>query len=487
MRRAVASPTLLRQAISHSAQYGAAALVSRAASLVIVPVYTRVLAPSDYGQLDLLIAFGSLAQLTVALEVSQGLARHYADAASPGDRRLLASTSLWFSIAAYMAFVLVTTAVATPLSALIIGRSAPDLVVAAAVWIFSGGVFYLVLNQLRWMLDPRGYAVVSVFGTVASIAFSVALVVAGHLGVLGVLLGGTIGNALGLGLGIYQARSVYGATFSLGRLRQMLSFSLPLVPSGVAVFVTLYVDRIAISRLMTNADVGLFGIGFRLAAVSSLLIVAFQTAITPIVYQRHREPEAPAQLAAIFRAFAAVALGLSLALAMFADEIMRVFTTPPYYASAAVVPLLAPALVLSGMYVLAPGLAIAKRTGSIAIVSVAGALLNTALNLLFIPAFGIVGAALATFLGAGSMFSAYMILSQRLYPVPHRWGPLALAAAGTAAIFLATRPFEGVPVAEPLAELGGLVAAALLLVRVRLLEPAAIVAGIESLSHRSAR
>jgi len=484
---AAASPTLLRQAISHSAQYGAAALVSRAASLVIVPIYTRVLAPSDYGQLDLLIAFGSLVQLTVALEVSQGLARHYADADTAGDRRLLASTSLWFTIAAYLAFVLVATSLSAPLSGLIIGQSAPDLVVAAAVWILSGGVFYLVLNQLRWMLDPRGYAVVSACGTVASIAFSVALVVAGHLGVLGVLLGGAIGNILGFGLGLYQARSVYGATFSLDRLRQMLSFSLPLVPSGVAVFVTLYVDRIAISRLMTNADVGLFGIGYRLAAITSLLIVATQTAITPIVYQRHREPEAPAQLAAIFRAFAAVALGLSLALAMFANQIMRLFTTPPFYASAVVVPLLAPALVLSGMYVLAPGLAIAKRTGSIAIVSVAGALLNTALNLLFIPVLGIQGAALATLLGAGSMFSAYMILSQRLYPVPHRWVPLALATAGTAVIFVATRPFEGVPVAEPLAEVGGLIAAALLLVRLGLLEPASIVAGLTSLRHGSGR
>ena len=75
----MASPTILRQALGHSLQYGAASLVSRAASLFLVPVYTRVLAPTDYGQLDLLTAFGSLMQLTVALEISQGLARHYGD------------------------------------------------------------------------------------------------------------------------------------------------------------------------------------------------------------------------------------------------------------------------------------------------------------------------------------------------------------------------------------------------------------------------
>lgn len=481
------APTLLRQALGHSAQYGAASLVSRAASLLIVPIYTRVLTPSDYGQLDLLVAFGSLVQLTAALEVSQGLARHYADADSTDDRRILASTSLWFSIAAYTAFLALAIALATPLSELVVGRSAPTLIVAAGIWIFTGGLLYLILNQLRWMLDPRGYAIASVLGSVASIGFSVALVVAGQLGVVGVLLGGAIGNVLGLGIAFIQARSVYALAFSFERLRQMLSFSLPLVPSGIAVFVTLYVDRIAISRLMTTADVGLFGIGYRLAAITSLLIIGFQAAITPIVYQRYREPEAPAQLAAVFRAFVAVALGLSLGLAMFADEIMRIFTTPPFYGSAAVVPLLAPALVLSGMYVLAPGLAIARRTGWIALVSVGGALLNTILNLLFIPVLGIQGAALATFTGAASMFAAYMILSQRLYPVPHRWGPLALGTAGIMAIFAMTRVFDDIAVAEPLAEVGGLVAAAVLLARTRLIDPASIVAGVAGLGRRSTR
>ena len=39
----------------------------------------------------------------------------------------------------------------------------------------------------------------------------------------------------------------------------MLRFSLPLVPSGIAVFVTLYIDRLMIAHFMTVADVGLFG------------------------------------------------------------------------------------------------------------------------------------------------------------------------------------------------------------------------------------
>ena len=366
---------------------------------------------------------------------------------------------------------------------MIIGRTEPRLFAAAAIWICTGGVMYLILNQLRWMLDPRGYAIVSVLGGVGSIAFSVALVVGAHLGVLGVLVGGSIGNVLALVLGLFRARSVYGVVFRTDRLRQMLRFSLPLVPSGIAVFVTLYIDRIAISRLMTTADVGLFGIGYRLASVSSLLILGFQAAITPIVYTRYREPDAPTQLAGLFRAFAAVALLLSLTLAMFADEIIRALTTPSFYGGSVVVPILAPALLLSGMYVLAPGLAISRRTGSIALISIGGAGLNTVLNLLLIPGLGIQGAALATLLGAAAMFGAYMIVSQTLYPVPHEWTSLALATAGTAAIFGAAALFNGSPF-EVIAELLGLLVEVMILVRFRLLEPRSIALGISALLAR---
>jgi O-antigen/teichoic acid export membrane protein len=51
-----------------------------------------------------------------------------------------------------------------------------------------------------------------------------------------------------------------------------------------------------------------------------------------------------------------------------------------------------------------------------------------------IPVFGIIGAALATMLGSATLFGAHMVLSQRLYPAPHRWGPMATAALAAVAL-----------------------------------------------------
>jgi O-antigen/teichoic acid export membrane protein len=84
---------------------------------------------------------------------------------------------------------------------------------------------------------------------------------------------------------------------------------------------------------------------------------------------------------------------------------------------------------------------IAKKTKIIASINITAALVNVVLNIILIPLFGITGSALATMAGFCIMFSAYMIASQRYYPVPHRWSiilsaTLATMAASAAIYFL---------------------------------------------------
>jgi len=87
------------------------------------------------------------------------------------------------------------------------------------------------------------------------------------------------------------------------------------------------------------------------------------------------------------------------------------------------------------MVIFAPGLELAKKTPYVAAISIATALLNTALNFALVPFLGIKGAALATLTSAAVSFSLYMILSQKLYFVPHQWGRITLSTVVT--IFLA--------------------------------------------------
>jgi O-antigen/teichoic acid export membrane protein len=96
------------------------------------------------------------------------------------------------------------------------------------------------------------------------------------------------------------------------------------------------------------------------------------------------------------------------------------------------------------MYIFAPGLGIAKRTGWIAAINIGGAAGNVILNYVLVPHLGIRGAALSTLLGNIAIFGANMIASQRLYPVPHDWRRLGLAVVTGVGLFVLG---EAVPLA----------------------------------------
>lgn len=419
---------MLRAFLKDSAIYAIPAFISRGLAIILIPLYTRVLSPADYGSLDLLLVFAGIINLTIALEVSQGVARFYAAETDHQRKLAYASSAFWFTLACYSIFAGLALVFTDSLAHLIMGQ--PGLEVAfqiGIVYIWINGLFYLVQNQFRWELRSKHYAVVSLLMSLVTAGISVWFAYGLRWGLEGLLLGMVVGSLAGTALGLWWLRNSFRFRFDAARLREMLVFSTPLVFSGVAVWISLYIDRVMINHFLSIDEVGLYGIGYRLASIASLVMVGFQGALTPLVYTYYRESDTPSQLARIFRFFLVFALLMFLMLSLFATDILRLLVTEPFYGGAVVVIYLVPAILLANMYIFAPGIGIAKKTHFLIWINVGGALVNVALNYLLIPTLGIVGAGLATLLGYLSVFTVYMVLSQRLYTVPHQWRQISAA------------------------------------------------------------
>lgn len=413
-----------------SAVYAVPSFISRGLSLFLVPLYTRVLSPADYGSLDLLMVFASIVNLVVALEVSQGVARFYTEENCPVRKALYASSAFWFTLVCYSVFCVLMWFGTEQLAPLIMGQAGFETAFRFGLFfIWINGLFLLIQNQLRWELRSREYAAVSLLMTFVGAGASVWLAYYLRLGIEGLLIGGVSGSLAGSVLGLSLLRTSFRFQFSGDKLYEMLKFSSPLVISGIATWISLYVDRMMISYYLSIDDLGLYGIGYRLASIVTLVMVGFQSSLTPLIYNHYQKPDTPIQLERIFRYFLAFALFVYLVLTLFAFDILRVFTTESFLGGAVVVKYLVPAMLLANMYIFAPGISLAKKTHYFIWINLGGACLNILFNIFFIPLLGIIGAALATTISYLIVFTTHMLLSQRYYPVPHRWGTIMGCAA----------------------------------------------------------
>lgn len=427
---------MLKAFLRDSTVYGIARALVLGVNLIALPIYTRELDPSEYGLLEYLLVVVQIAYVTVALEIAQGLSRYFAGAKSADEQRAYGASAFWFGAACYTAFTALILIAARPVAAAMLGdaeRAAIVQAAAAALW--STGLFYLAQNILRFQLRPGLYALWSVVFAVVSVGTAVTLLKVRGAGVEGVFLGQFAGGLAGLAGAAWAARHVILSRVEMHRVREMLAFSVPLVPSGLGVMLTLYLDRLMIASLLTFDSLGIYGVGFRIASVVTLAVAGVQMAITPLVYQYYDRPGTAAEIARLFRWFLAGALSLVGGLALFSPELVALAGGREYAGAQPVVFLLALGSLLASLNMFAPGLWIAKRTTLVAAINLGAAALALALNVLLIPAAGIRGAATAGILSAGTAFFLYLRLGHRHYAVPFDWGRCALAFAMVCAAY----------------------------------------------------
>lgn len=430
---------MLRRFFADSAVYAVAALLSQGIGVLLFPFLAHHFSPHDYGIIDILGLVGILANLTVALEVNQGLGR-YTSEASESERVEYASTALLFTLGAYTIFAVIGLSLAVPIThALLEPDVNPWVTRVAILWIWVAGVVYLAQDQLRWRMRPRAYALVSVTTAAVSSVTTAVLVFGFGVGVIGVLVGqlaGALAAALAL---LLLSRRAYALRFDRHRLRVMLAFSLPLVPSSIGVFLNGFADRLVLQHTRSLADVGIYGAAFRIATVVALLLAGVQGATTPLILARHEEPTTRDELAQIFRLFSAGALIAFLAVSLFADTEIRVLTSAHYAPAEILVPYLFMSALLFGIYIFAPGLTIVKRTRTSASISVSAGVLNLGLALALVPSLGIRGAGIATVTSSAWFFALTMVFSQRHYAVTHDWLRLGGALSVAVGLIVAGR------------------------------------------------
>jgi O-antigen/teichoic acid export membrane protein len=432
---------MIKSFLKDSAIYMAPTFLSRGLSLILIPLYTRVLQPADFGSLDLFLIFASIVNLTIALEVSQGVARFFAAENDPQKKIAYASSAFWFTFACYIVFTLLMLILSPLVSIFVLGRTGLQLAFQIGIiYIFFNGLFYFVTNQFRWEQRSKHYAIVSLLMPLITSVSSIFLCYFHNWGLLGLLIGMVVGCLSSTVLGLLLLRNTLRFRFDLGRLKEMLAFSAPLVFSGIAVWLSLYVDRMMINYFLSVNDVGLYGIGYRLASIAGLVMVGFQGALTPLVYASYKKPDTPRQLERIFRIFLAFALFIFLALTLFAKDILILFSTPAYYGGSSLVIFLVPAVLLSNMYIFSPGISIAKKTHLIVFINIGGGFVSVLMSFLLISRLGILGAAMATMLTYLAIFIAYTVIGNHYYPIPHNWlRNLSAASLAGALAFLVPR------------------------------------------------
>jgi O-antigen/teichoic acid export membrane protein len=414
----------IKRLVKQSAIYGLGGIVSRLLAVLLLPLYTSYLGTTGFGKIETIVALTTVLVVVLRLGISSAFFRLYFDSTDPERRTLVVRTSFWFTMTMATAGLVAGFVLATPLAHLL--RLGDDrwLVRAGFVGLWAQMNYEQLTSLFRVEERPVAFVTASIANIFITVGTTVLLVVGLNKGPTGAVVGNFLGT-----LTVYFALLAYrryqlGLQFDRDLLRAMNRFGMPLVPSALALWAINFIDRFFVAVFKGQDEVGVYSLAVRASSVIVFLMVAFRLAWPAFAYSIEDDAVAKRTYAFVLTYLLFLCCWVSLVLGLLSPWIVQVLAPnkPAFYRASEAIGILAFAgTAYAGYTVLAIGIGRARRTQFNWIVTGAAALLNVALNLLLIPPYGMMGAAISTVAAYVAMFIGMTLNAQRVWPVPYQW------------------------------------------------------------------
>ncbi len=411
----------LKPLLKDSLIYGLGRYINTFIGALFIPIYTRIFSPAEYGIVDLIGATVSMIVIFLILGLDSATALYFYDTEDRHNQKKIISTSFYFRM---MLAVVICSALffsSGYISELIFNSTeyARFLKIGVAAIPFSLAIgFFLDLMRLKF--ESLKFSVISIGSTIINSILIIYLIFFLQLGIEGILIGTLISNIIFFFIGLYLTYKEYILSISLSRLRDLLSFGLPLLPASIAIWLMTFSDRYFLVKYSTLNEVGLYSIAIKLSGVLLLVISAFQLSWGPFAFSIKKEIDAKNTYSKVLTYYLIITSFLAIGLSLFSKEILMIMTQAEYIAAYKVVGILSFAVIFVGLYnIISIGVNLTKKTHYISLTTGIAALINIILNFLLIPSLGIIGAAIATLIANCSSVSLLYLISQKYYYIQY--------------------------------------------------------------------
>jgi len=413
----------------HSFIYGIGMVASKAVSILMLPIYTRLLTPGDYGVLALITMTFEVVTIFAGSRIAVGIFHFYHKGESDREKRGVVSTAFLLLAVMYSAAAAATIYWASPIALVVFGEGeiyAELIRLAATSMVFEG---LLLVPTALFQLQDRSklFVLVSLVRLALQVASNLIFLIPFQLGVAGVMWGAVVTHGvMGTALSVWLIGSV-GARFDLTAAKAFLRFGVPLMVMQVATFIVTFGDRYFLNQAGDTAQVGLYSLAYQFGfLVMTLSYIPFQQVWDPQRFALAKRPDRDEIYARVLIYVSILVVTAALGIALFAGDVLRVIASPEFHSAAVFVPVLAAAYVVqSWSYFLNLGIYITERTEYFTLANWISAVVAVIGYVLLIPRWLAWGATITTLVALIVRCWLSHVFSQRLWRVEYRWGPVA--------------------------------------------------------------
>ena len=430
----------LKKVINHSIVYGASNSLLAILGLILLPIYARFFTPEEYGIFATINISGAILAIIYDLGLIAAINRWYFDYTQleESKRKMMVSTILIFYLLSSSIPTIFLIYFSHEISGLIFKGQYlySSLIQFMILTTYINLLIGIPLTVLRLQEKAVLYMTVSVLRGIGIVFITILYLFILKEGLLGLYKGNLIVALMVSIIAFSLTYNNYILGFSFSEMKKMLSYGLTYLPTILFMWTINFSDRYFLNYYSSLEDVGIYSFGYKIAQIVYIVVLAFSLGWTPILFSIIKENNGKEILSKIMTYYLLILISLVLLISLFSREIVAIVAVGKYTESYKIIPIISVSYLLYGIYIfLFSGLMVTKKIKSQPIIIGGSALINISLNIIMIPKFGYMGAALSTLFTYCVVVIGTYVVSQKHYYISYEMIRLFKITAAAISIY----------------------------------------------------
>ncbi len=432
----------LKELTKDTAIYGISTMIGRFLNFILIPFFTNIFDPNEYGYVMLLYAYIGLFNIIYVYGLDSAFLKYAAFKHIGDDKDNFSTPYLSILFTSFLLTSIIIFLKAPIGSAINLPENFNHLIIYSTLIIFFDSNTSIPFLKLRLERKAKYFSFLKVLNITINIAANFVLILKFKLGIEAIFISNLIASALTLLFLLPKILKNFKPRIHSLLYKRLLKFGLPYLPAGLAVMIVQVID-VPILQALTDVDtVGIYKANYKLGIFMMLFVSMFQYAWQPFFLNNAKEDNAKEIFSKVLTYFTVVGSVLLVTLSLFINEIVKInlggfyLIGEKYWSGIPIVPIVLLGYFFNGLYVVfSAGIYIKEKSIFAPIVTGLGALVNVIANYTLIPQLNIIGAALATLASYVVMAAGYYIVTQKYYHIHYEYGKiikifLAIAVIG---------------------------------------------------------
>jgi O-antigen/teichoic acid export membrane protein len=439
----------LKKLAKETAVYGLSSIVGRVLNYFLVPLYTRIFLPNEYGIVTELYAYASFLMVLLTFGMETTFFR-FSESRFAKDK--VYSVALIPVIAANLVFIIMGIIFSSSIAEKLHYGNHSEYLVYFVLIVGLDGITAIPFARLRQQHKALKFATLKLINITINITLNLFFLLfcpyfLGHgfygiravynpsIGVGYVFLSNMIASVVSVLLlsdNIFR----FKVEFDRELFKKMFTYTLPLLLAGLAGMVNETLDRILLRYLLVvpagvvdahkyiMAQIGIYGANYKVSILMTLFIQTFRYAAEPFFFSYAKENDSKQLYKKVMTYFVILGLIIFLGIMLYID-IVKHFIGVKYYSGLGIVPILLLAnLFLGIIFNLSIWYKLHNMTKYGAFITIFGAIVTIITNYILIPLMGYAGAAWATFICYFFMMLLSYFWGQKYFHVEYDLGKI---------------------------------------------------------------